>query len=284
MSRTPRRYGPPGRAVAQGSGIRRWVGVVHRPRCDGGHCRGQTRRRRTLAGAAVVDRRGDRSRCRLGRWLQTSTTGFRHGGAKQVRFWSACALSGSFEPAGSVAWVVPGHPPRANGSATGSIGGALDEFAGSPPICAVWCATARAGTRSGFTGIGSALSTRPAVSRQGDSAAADGIRGPGAAPLDRLRCERTLAPLPGRLEPASRRSRRCREKATRGPDCRVGPYHRDRRRAPRSMRYAVRARWFAAARQWSRRSGIGLPESGNRKGSVWVLTLDGRNRGVGRLA
>ena len=243
----------------------------------------------TLAGAAVREIAEETGHVvRLGRWLRDIDYRLPRGGEKRVRFWSACALSGSFEPNSEVDRVewFPVTAARERLSYR-PIRRCSTNSPGSPPICTLLLVRhARAGTRSEFTGD-DRIRPLDSTGRKQAEAMAPLLTAFGAQVLhaaDRLRCEQTLAPLAGRLGAGIESEPTLSEESYRAdPDAALARITEIA--ADRTQIHAVCSQGKVVPpllTEWSRRSGIGLPESGNRKGSVWVLTRRPES-GVGRL-
>ena len=262
------------------------VGLVHRPRYDDWSLpKGKLDHGETLADTAVRELAEETGYVvRLGRWVRDVGYRLPRGDAKRVRYWSAHAISGSFEPnheVDRVCWFPVGTArERLSYRLDREV---LDEFTRLPADLHTLLLVrhAKAGSRSEYTGDDR---MRPLDATGNEQAAAmvPLLTAFGAEKLhaaDRLRCRQTLEPLAGRLGVPVRDEPALSEEGYRAdPDAalaRITAIATDGKhvRAVCSQGKVVPP----LLAEWARLSGIALPEVGNHKGSMWVLTLDGRN-------
>lgn len=262
------------------------VCLVHRPRYDDWSLpKGKLDDGETLADTAVRELAEETGHVvRLGRWLRDVGYRLPRGEDKRVRYWSARAISGSFEPGHEVDRVrwfpVDVARRRLSYRLDQEV---LDEFARLPADLHTLLLVrhAKAGSRSEFTGD-DRLRPLDATGCEQAEAMVQLLSAFGAQRLhaaDRLRCEQTLAPLAGRLGVAVRDEPTLSEESYRTDPgaalARITEIASDGTHI-----HAVCSQGKVVPpllAEWAGLSGIRLPDTGNRKGSVWVLTLDGRN-------
>ncbi|MCS3879830.1 NUDIX domain-containing protein [Gordonia amarae] len=262
------------------------VGLVHRPRYDDWSLpKGKLNHGETLADTAVRELAEETGYVvHLGRWLRDVGYRLPKGDDKRVRYWSAHAISGSFEPnheVDRVCWFPVGTArERLSYRLDREV---LDEFARLPADLHTLLLVrhAKAGSRSEYTGD-DRMRPLDGTGREQAAAMTALLAAFGAQQLhaaDRLRCRQTLEPLAERLNVPVRDEPTLSEESYRtGPDAalaRITEIATDRKHV-----HAVCSQGKVVPpllAEWARLSEIALPDVGNHKGSVWVLTLDGRN-------
>ena len=259
------------------------VGLVHRPHYDDWSLpKGKADAGETLADTAVRELAEETGHAvRLGRWLRDVTYRLPRGDSKHVRYWSARAISGSFEAnheVDRVEWLpIPAARERLSYRLDQKV---LDEFTRLPADLhtVLLVRHAKAGNRSDYRGDDRERPLDDSGHEQAE-ALAPLLAAYGAQKLhaaDRVRCRQTLAPLAERLGAGVHDEPALSEEGYRGDPARA---------LARIIHLASHARIHAVCSQgkvvppllaeWSRRSGIRLPDVGNHKASMWVLTVDG---------
>ncbi|MDL9944133.1 NUDIX hydrolase [Gordonia sp. ABSL11-1] len=262
------------------------IGVVHRPDYDDWTLpKGKIDPDETLVATAAREIREETGQlARLGRHLRDVRYRLPNGNQKRVRYWSARALGGDFEPDHEVdelRWVeIDAAPALLTHRLDRSV---LAEFRRLPADVHILLLVrhAHAGQRSKYTGD-DRLRPLDRLGRSQARALADLLPVFGAERLhsaDRVRCEQTLAPLAEDLGVGVIAEPSLAEEAYRSAPAVA---HRRIREIAEdtSAIHAVCSQGKVIPPMmdwWSERDEVILPAKRNRKGSVWVLsTVDGR--------